>query len=279
MVREFETVYCPLADFFMPETPTAFALDCGPFTLNLYIHPKPDTGKLYIHNPGFANRSDYPYPYYQRIKWLDVINATGISLCDPTIQLSETLGSGWMQGIEGCYYLPYIADAIDKIRETINIPRSNTLLFGASAGGFMAMMLAAHLKGTCAVVDNPQSDVVKFDAPGVRRMLEFSYEGRSPSEVESLFAERVNVTSLFRNVRYVPRLIYVQNTEDHDHMEHQLRPFLHELHQLALDNCCPVENVTIEYYRDPKQKHDPAPYTSMKHYFLQAERKFFDKIA
>ena len=61
------------------------------------------------------------------------------------------------------WYLEQIAVLLGRILEKLDIPISNTLFYGSSAGGYMSMCLAAMLRSRVTVI-NPQF-IVENSAP------------------------------------------------------------------------------------------------------------------
>ena len=206
----------------------------------LFINYKPESRQAVIFGTGDigskANR-----PSFDRISWADEVPGTAIYYFDPTIYLGEST-LGWGYGTNDRWYLADIAALLKKILEKLNIPVSNTLFYGSSAGGFMSMGLAAMLRSRATVI-NPQFIVENFWPRLVNIMKKSCLK-----EGESLQAERTHVTAIFKGQGYFPLLHVIENIKSQSDFTMQLSPFLAELTEVSL-NC--TDRMNVELYSDP----------------------------
>lgn len=110
-----------------------YRVDLGAFLLDLYFRPSV-TRRCVVISPGFLSPAEFKYPYFQRVKWLPQFDAVGISLADPTLQISDKIGIGWFIGTRACHYLEVVAGFLGRLLAHLGIPLSSTLFFGSSAG-------------------------------------------------------------------------------------------------------------------------------------------------
>jgi hypothetical protein len=261
-----------------PRVPLAYKIKLLNCSLDLYVHPKMHTKKIYVFSPGFMDRRSFRLPFFQRLRWFEHIEATGIILSDPTLALSETLGVTWFQGTAQSYFLQEVVPVLKRLFDLFEVPRNRVIFFGSSAGGFSSLMFAGHLPGTCAVVNNPQTNILHFQQKQVRALLDYCFSGVSNEKADRLYRERFCVASFYRTIRYLPNLIYVQNSADLDHYNNHLLPFLVELHDVFVsEQHYDLSRVVVTLYKDAKQKHNPAVYNDMKGYFKLGEDLFFDR--
>lgn len=206
----------------------------------LFINYKPESRQAVIFGTGDigskANR-----PSFDRISWADEVPGTAIYYFDPTIYLGEST-LGWGYGTNDRWYLADIAALLKKILEKLNIPVSNTLFYGSSAGGFMSMGLAAMFHSQATVI-NPQFIVENFVPRSVESMKQMCL-----NEGESLLPERTHTAAIFEGQSYVPSIHIVENMQSKEDIIDQLIPFLKELTEMSL--LC-SGRLRVEFYSDP----------------------------
>ncbi|MCD8524026.1 MAG: hypothetical protein LRY66_02405 [Saccharospirillaceae bacterium] len=245
-------------------------------TLRFYFKPV-SSDILYVFSPGYLDRKKYVHPYYQRIKWFDVIDRCGLILTDPTLDISDYIGIAWMQGVSSNYYLECYVDLIRKIYQITNLSERKTMFFGSSAGGFSSLMFLTYFKDSFAVVNNPQTNIFNFDSKHVRKLIDTSFGGISTDIARLRYSERFCIADAYRKIKHVPRFIYVQNTADVEH---------YQLHYLELQKCmCDIFGGYSSYshdesifvlYTDFQAKHNPAVYGFMRKYFSLAENIYIN---
>lgn len=180
-------------------------------------------------------------PYFSRISWSKELPGTAIYYSDPTVYLGEST-LGWGYGTNDRWYLEEIAVLLKKILDKLNIPTSNTLFQGSSAGGFTAMGLAAMLRSRATVI-NPQFTVENFWPRLVNIMKKTCLK-----KGETLLSDRTHVISIFENQSYFPLLHIVENLKSDSDFNMQLIPFLKELTEM---NVSCSDRMYMEFYSDP----------------------------
>lgn len=126
-----------------------YRIQLSGFSLDFFFKPS-STKRCIVLSPGFLNTDAHPYPYFQRLTWLDEFDACGICLADPTLALSRDIGIGWFIGDKKEHFLLEVADCISRLLAHLHIPNCSTLFFGSSAGGFSSMGFAAAIPGSHA---------------------------------------------------------------------------------------------------------------------------------
>lgn len=261
MPVEFETVQLGSADdFVVPEIPTGYELALDTFKLDFYVHPKKDARRLFIFSPGFMDRKSFTLPFFQRIRWFEAIDAAGIVLSDPTLNLDSNLGISWFQGSAEDHFIPKVAAALESLIDKFGMSMDNVTFFGSSAGGFVSLMLAGHLGGR-AVVNNPQTDILKFLVGPVNYLLKTRFGGVDWETARALYDTRFRCAAFYQQIGRVPRIVYVQNAADVDHYENHMMPFLRDIRSVVGS-----EAVAFHVYNDPLQRHNPMVMRNIKPY-------------
>lgn len=275
MIREYNIVINN--DFNLMPEPSIYHIDIGSMTLSIYVKPNPNSDKLYVFSPGYLERTKFEHPYFQRMKWLDDIDANGIIITDPTLSVHSDIGISWFQGDKDNFALAKIARIIDSLRVRLKVSRSNTLFYGSSAGGFASLMLSSMVKDSCCVVNNPQTEVLNFRESFVSAMLKRCYDCNSRYELDRLFETRLSVADFFIKNNNIPKCIFVQNICDVEHYNDHMLPLLKKLgqHFNTNEGSKIFENFIIKLYANDAAGHNPAVFNFIKKYFDMAEKEFF----
>ena len=204
-----------------------------------FVNYKPGSGQAVIFGTGDVGAKKIR-PSFDRISWAGEIPGTAIYYFDPTIYLGES-SLGWGYGTNDRWYLEEIAVLLKKLLDKMDIPVSNTLFYGSSAGGFMSMGLAAMLRSRATVI-NPQFTVENFWPRLVGIMKE-----SCPKEGESLLTEHTHVAAIFEEQHYFPLLHVIENIKSKPDFTMHLSPFLTELTGMSL-SC--TGRLTVDFYSD-----------------------------
>ena len=140
-----------------------------------------------------------------------------LMISDPSLILDTDLNLSWYVGSEKQ------GDLVEKLTLVLRAfsRTARLVLFGASGGGFAALVQASRIPGATALVSNPQTDITKFSYyPEYVRLV---WSDRAPIPVQT------EVLSLYRNPVDCD-VIYIQNSEDSDHMDNHLSPFQQACH-------------------------------------------------
>ena len=219
------------------------------------INIKEHSDKVVIFSNGAIDPKKSTPPIYMRSSWDDDINASTIFLDDPTL-LNTDMRLGWGQGSYGDFALESISIILKKILYIYKFRANDTYFYGSSAGGFMSMYLAILIPGTKAIVNNPQTDVLSYVAPYVKRMLRYSYGINEIDDVPKELNYRFNIAEAFKYYKIDPSgIYYLQNYCCEDDMHFHLNPFIK---QMNLNNIS-MSNVLILNYFHNKLGHNPLP--------------------
>jgi hypothetical protein len=229
-----------------------------------FIRIKEDVKNLLVFGSGAYNPEKMKPPIFQRHTWIDMLEESMILYNDPTLYLGP-MSLGWGHGTTKSFYLEEIADILQLIMNRINVAAEDTIFYGSSGGGFMSMILAGFIKGSTALVNNPQTIVTNYYQSHVNRLLETAHPGISREEVLERFKTRLNVIEFFKKINYVPNILYLQNIAcDHDMQKH-VTPFISELKDLA--NILGSHPIKFEFYCDKEKGHNPLDLEETLPYF------------
>ena len=183
---------------------------------------------------GGIDRTKMQLPIFQRWSWAEEIKASVLILNDPTL-FGNDLVLGWWQGNEEQYAIPSACEFIKLVVNKLGYSLNDLLFYGSSAGGFASLMMAGHLKGSMAIVNNPQTNLIKYHLGPVQDLLVNKFRGMPNEEVFEQYPTRISVSEWFKSIGYIPRIVYYQNVKDPFHFENHYQPFVQDLYQSGID--------------------------------------------
>jgi hypothetical protein len=210
---------------------------------------KPNTSNLLIlGSEGMDQTKARILPYFQRHSWINDFEDSTIYYNDPTLYLGDHLLLGWGQGTRYRFYLQDIAAILTKLIQKIGMDPNNVLFYGSSGGGFMSLILAGYIRGSMAIVNSPQTCLTKWLPVPVQDVFNLAYPRLTQEEIMNLYPERINVIKFYNQIKYVPKILYLQNVYcEYDVVGHLL-PFIEGLQKIEDGSF--VNNVTVELYYD-----------------------------
>ncbi|MDE6202659.1 MAG: hypothetical protein K2G19_04210 [Lachnospiraceae bacterium] len=117
---------------------------------------KKDSDYLYVLFNGAIGKSIKRRKYFNRWSWANLIDANVLNILDPMYFLYHNLPIGWYWGTSDIDFRQEMAILIKKTASALQIPFSNIVLYGSSAGGTAAIYTAHYIPGCTAVALNPQ---------------------------------------------------------------------------------------------------------------------------
>ncbi|MFB4473897.1 glycosyl transferase family 2 [Oceanobacillus caeni] len=214
-----------------------------------------DATDLLILGSGSYDPNKMSPPIFQRHTWIDDFKETVIFYNDPTLYLDK-ITIGWGQGSEDRHYLYEQSHILEVLIKKMKFQREQVYFYGSSAGGFMSLMLAGFIRGTTAIVNNPQTLVMNFWPSPVRDMLNASYPNLSREEVEDRFLCRINVVEFYKKIGYVPPIYYLQNVSAKRDVDSHLIPFIEGLKDLSDELFS--SQLNLKLYANEEQGHSPV---------------------
>lgn len=235
------------------ENPFLLEIKKNDIKYEFLIRLKKNSNKLIVLGSGAYQKSTGKLPLFHRHSWIPEFNESVIFYNDPTLYLGH-LSLGWGFGTSKKHFLSEISIIIKDIVEKLKYDYENVYYYGSSAGGFMSLMLASMMKGSTAIVNNPQTILINYHQNYVNSLLKVV--GISKDEAINNFYDRIDVTYRFKKENYIPKIYYLQNIlVEHDVINH-LQPFLNGL--ITTDKDIINNRIHIELYFDPKRGHNPV---------------------
>lgn len=180
--------------------------------------------KLIVFHNGAVAGGNVTVPVFQRHSLANRFETSSVFCMDPTLYLDGYLQIGWGVGKNENYYLENSSLILKKIVEKMKIRLEDTVIYGTSAGGYLAIMMGIYLKGATVVADNAQLDArhwIYKDALDAILDSCFAHAGDALK-----YPERFSVVEAFQKHHYVPRIYLHVNLCSKADNETQLVPFL-----------------------------------------------------
>lgn len=214
---------------------------------------KSNSNKLAIHTNGAVDFSIKTPPVFQRSTWGKFIDANCIFIDDKTVSdiNDKQFPTGWLLGTKNRYYVKDYYEIVSIIQETLNIETHNVFYWGSSAGGTSSIALATYHKGTTAIANNPQTNVLNSKRKD--SIFKNVFSNMSEDEIIDNDSYRLSLVGLMRHLNYVPRIFYLQNNSHQPDLIKHLNPFINELNEAKLSK----ESITFWLYHDEQRGHGP----------------------
>lgn len=254
--EKFEIDYSQLEEFkILMDTPFTLCVNRDGVQYDFLIKIREKAENLLFMGSGAFNPDKFNPPVFQRFAWIEDFNDSLIYYNDPTLYLKK-ITLGWGNGTKERHYLEEMSEIAQILINKLNYSNEKVYFYGSSAGGFMSLMLAGFVKGTTAIVNNPQTFVMNYYPRPVSEMLQASYPGMEQKEVVEQFAKRLDVIEFYKSINYVPTIHYLQNIVSIPDIERHLTPFIKGLKDFS-DKIF-KENIVIELYANSEQGHSPV---------------------
>ncbi|SHF75738.1 glycosyl transferase family 2 [Ornithinibacillus halophilus] len=264
--KRYTVQYNELSSFQLPNENTPFIIDVQKqqVSFEFLIRLKQESEKAIVFGSGaYDATSELEPPIFQRHKWIKHFDDNLIYYNDPTLYLGK-INLGWGFGYEDRHYLMEVASILKILLDKMSIEREKTLFYGSSAGGFMSLMLAGFIKGTIALVNNPQTIVWNYYDRHVNGMFSSAHPKLTREEIIDNYAERLNVLSFYKKINFVPNIIYLQNLASDRDLTHHLNPFIVGLGQIDMGDF--IDRVKVDLYYDKELGHSPLRLKESLHY-------------
>lgn len=220
--------------------------------LESFVSFKEGSKKLVVCFQGAVNRKKVTPPVFHRWSWSELIQSNVLVVNDPMLYRNSDLKIGWYIGGHNFDYIRKYGELIKSFCEARDIELSNIVFYGSSAGGFAAMAISSYIKNGFVIVNNPQTNILRYYKSHVRDLLDVGFEGISIDEAEKKLAVKFDLISRFEKYKYIPRILYLQNINDVFHYKQHFMPFISRL--LARGKELGVE---VKLYSDKESGHSP----------------------
>ncbi|PGZ12863.1 glycosyl transferase family 2 [Bacillus cereus] len=254
-VQKIEINYNQINDFqLIYDSPFRLEIEWNQTNYEFFIHLKSSTPNLLVFGSGAYNAQKLKPPIFHRYSWTKYFDDSMIFYNDPTLYLGP-INLGWGFGTTNEFYLQNIATILQIIMKRIEIDSNKVLFYGTSGGGFMSLVLAGFVKGSTALVNNPQTIIPNYYQSHVNLLFESVHPDLTREEIIKKFSDRLNVLDFYKKIKYIPKIHYIQNVLcEHDMQKHVL-PFidgLQEINEGAFLNL-----VKFEFYANKEEGHNP----------------------
>ena len=169
---------------------------------------------------GAAN-PDVHLPWLSGLGITTKLEASRLSITDPSLYLSPELNLSWFSGSHAQPDLVgVLAKVIEKVAATTDASR--IVLFGGSGGGYISLRMLEYFPLATAVVMNPQTDIEKYHENHVKRYVDLAWNG------DRNLLRTSSGTTVFNSVeaaRRTAKVVYLQNSNDKFHVAAHLAPF------------------------------------------------------
>lgn len=185
------------------------------------------------------------------------IEANRVFVSDPSLMLDDELMLAWYAGNKHQPALQGDITAVLK-KVTASLGSERVVFFGGSGGGFAALYFAHHFENSLAIVFNPQTSIERYSENAVRDFVQLAfYDDVAAQDLLSELPSTVthDLCALYETPTSA-QIVYIQNLNDRDHLEHHLLPFLR-----AIDSKTEV-HLLGEQWRDG---HTPPPKEFLSH--------------
>jgi len=251
-------------------TPFILTVNWDNVKYEFLIRANSSSNELLVFGSGAYDPAKMKPPIFQRHSWTEHFDSNMIYYNDPTLYLGQ-MSLGWGHGNDDTFFLEKIAKVIEKLMIKMSVNAEDTLFYGSSGGGFMSMILAGYIKGSKALVNNPQTIIPNYYQTHVNRLLEAAHPSLPTEESAKKYVTRLNVLEFFKEINYMPYIFYLQNTAcNHDVVKHFM-PFVRGLN--TLKDSLTYDRLTIELYSNKEQGHNPLELDDTIHYIKQIKNK------
>lgn len=214
-----------------------------------------NSDKLLVMGSGAYDYEKIKPPVFQRLSWINEFDSSVIYYNDPTLY-EGNISLGWGYGNEHIYYLEDIKDILSILSEMNSINNENIVFYGSSGGGFMSMILATLTKGSRAIVNNPQTNVLKYHEKHKDKLFDVIYKGKISEEIINKNLHRLSVIETIKKEKYVPKILYLQNLSCDFDMNNQFIPFIQQLKDI--NEKYYYNNIDVKLYSNIKDGHTPV---------------------
>lgn len=211
-----------------------------------------ESNHLVIFLQGAVDRSKRELPIFHRWSWAKDIPSNVLILSDPLLYRNDKLRIGWYVGAHNFDYIQKFSYFIKLLLKEIGIKKERVIFFSSSAGGYAAMAMATNIRGSLAVVNNPQTNVLNYHAGHVKDFLDVGFNGIPKDAVDDTMLFRFSLVERMKKQKFVPRIKYFQNIADKFHYNNHFLPFFNGVMSLGID-----QTVEYELYCDLEAGHSP----------------------
>jgi hypothetical protein len=220
------------------------------------IQPNPIYLVVLFNAATTCNRSTEPT--FMRWSWAEKADLSYIIIDDPIVSSSESTNIAWYIGLNEFDLQGYICNLINNILIKTNLNPCNVIFSGSSGGGFASLMASIRLKGSNAVVNNPQTDVLKYSRRLRAQFIDIF--GEDETIIKKCYYHRFSVNKAMDYYNYAPNVLYRQNIKDKSHLNQHFNPFHKHYHNFVKQQDLAKPCLNVIMYDDPRGHSSVATY-------------------
>jgi hypothetical protein len=169
-------------------------------------------------------------PVFFRRNWHQRLGANVLCISDPSLLLDPSIRTGAFLGRLKQDPIDGIIVIAREVADRIKVPLDRVIFWGASSGGFAAMMCALRCEGR-AIAVNPQLDLTaSLGAADAQKLLELYKPGITNEQFMYDHNRRTKVASVVESGEGDgTRLAILQNVRDRHHYLNHFVPFCERL--------------------------------------------------
>lgn len=231
-----------------------------------FIRLRKHSDRIFVFGSGAYDSSKLKPPIFHRHSWINRIDESMIFYNDPTLYLGE-INLGWGFGTPNNHYLEKIAKIIEILVKKNDVENKRVYFYGSSSGGFMSLILAGFLRGSMAIVNNPQTIVYNYYKRHVDRLFHVTASHMSWNDIITQFKTRLNAIEFYDSINYLPKIHYLQNIACEHDMNKHFTPFIERFFLGEKGHA--GKRISVHLYRDDEKGHNPMDFEQTHEYFIK----------
>ncbi|MBS7544293.1 class I SAM-dependent methyltransferase [Ancylobacter oerskovii] len=237
----------------------AYEVTSQPLPYGFLFSPKGRGLPLVVICPYGADRSRDGQRSFLRADWAAKLPYNVLIWQDPTAALDEAVQSGFGLGTADHWVLPNIARVVRRLRDQLAIANENIVFVGYAGGAFASLVLASQLPGSCCLLNNPNTDLVKERRTALGKVLSHGYPGLTLADVAQAYPERFIAGEALKKSPIPPRIYCLQHAQrDVRHLKSFLSFALNAKLRGTGATGREEEDMVVEYYVDDQPGDKPA---------------------
>lgn len=238
----------------------------GDNLLDIYINVVENTPAFVYFHPNCPRAPDFMLPVFSGFGVTESLGSTLVVPSDPTLHLSADLALAWHAGTLKNPLQKAYRKILSHVLLMAGAPYS--VFWGGSGGGFAALYYSWFFEDSIAFVWNPQTDLLKYDPPGVLAYLKVAFGVEAiPGAEETVRKSLCHDLVELYGKGHANRVVYLQNSTDW-HVEVHLAPFLKALGHGGKEEARAHNGMlggAFYLYLDKfSENHDPPPDSAIK---------------
>lgn len=236
------------------EEPTIYKLKLDDtLTLSGLYHISKSTDNVVVFFNGATTGELTGRSNFMRWSWGYNAGISFISFDDPVVSCTKLTNLGWYIGTKDIDVQKVINEILQHIIASNNIAPNRVVFYGSSGGGFAAIMAATRLRGSIAIAINPQTNILNYHRKSYEKILKNFFCNNSELErAHTKYLSRFSTIEYSNISKYIPNIIYIQNTQDSFHVNNHYIPF----HKFYIDSTRGIGNfknrLHIRLFNDEK---------------------------